>query len=64
MATEEIKMIVQLNMAKLEIIKLKHISMGYDWSMLGQEGQRQMEQMLVEINNLLETLTTPQRTGN
>lgn len=46
---EEIEMILKLNLAKLGITKLRYKDQGYDWAMLGEEGQQQMEDILKEL---------------
>ena len=53
---ENIEMILKLNLAKLDITKLKYNQQGYDWAMLGKQGQEDMDNLLIEINQMLEKL--------
>ncbi len=51
--SKHIREYVQLLLAKLELTKLRYCNQGYDWSMLGKEGQKQVEQAMAEIDNFL-----------
>ena len=50
---EKIKLTVQLTLAKLEIVKLKHANQGYDWAMCDKKGQEQLDKTLIEIDKIL-----------
>lgn len=52
-AGEKLKLIVQLTLAKLDIIKLKHEDAGYLWSMMGEQGRSDTQSTLLEIESLL-----------
>lgn len=53
---ENIKLIVSLTMAKVDILKLKTTNGGYDWSHIDTASQEQLEGTLVDINHILESL--------
>ena len=52
--SKKLELIVSLTLAKLDIQKLKYDH--YLWSMLGYEGQVQIEQTLAEIHQYLDEL--------